>query len=194
MSDDNLFRMSDVVLRRGMERVEVDSLELENCEGTQGLKFWKSPRHKVFAIPMSNLKGKSRKRKSYSEMVILDSDTDEPTSKRVKNDISIKLVHIQSKVDDMKEDIDTMKEAIQDILHLNERSKVPIALQRSIRNAFQCKICLCIPIHPPAIMSKCCKTIIGCEICVNEWYSGHEALTKTCPSAVLNEDTVKQCY
>ena len=95
-------------------------------------------------------------------MVILDSDTDEPTSKRVKNDISIKLVHIQSKVDDMKEDIDTMKEAIQDILHLNERSKVPIALQRSIHNAFQCKICLCIPIHPPAIMSKCCKTIIEC--------------------------------
>ena len=70
---------------------------------------------------MSNLKGKSRKRKSYSEMVILDSDTDEPTPKRVKNDISIKLVHIQSKVDDMKEDIDTMKEAIQDILHLNEK-------------------------------------------------------------------------
>ena len=66
---------------------------------------------------MSNLKGKSRKRKSYSEMVILDSDTDEPTPKRVKNDISIKLVHIQSKVDD----IDTMKEAIQDILHLNEK-------------------------------------------------------------------------
>ena len=31
-------------------------------------------------------------------------------------------------------------------------------------------------------MSKCCKTIIGCESCVNVWYSGAEALTKACPA------------
>ena len=31
-------------------------------------------------------------------------------------------------------------------------------------------------------MSKCCETIIGCERCVNGWFSGPEALTKTCPA------------
>ena len=30
--------------------------------------------------------------------------------------------------------------------------------------------------------SKCCKVIIGCETCINGWYTGSEALTKTCPS------------
>ena len=28
-------------------------------------------------------------------------------------------------------------------------------------------------------MSKCCKSVIGCERCVNAWYTGPEALTKT---------------
>ena len=31
-------------------------------------------------------------------------------------------------------------------------------------------------------MSKCCKSVIGCERCVNAWYTGPEALTKTCPA------------
>lgn len=75
-----------------------------------------------------------------------------------------------------------MKEVIKDFLHLNEKSRLPMGL-RLIRDAFQCKVCLSIPINPPpVIMSKCCKTVIGCERCVNAWYSSPEALTKTCPS------------
>ena len=35
---------------------------------------------------------------------------------------------------------------------------------------------------PPIIISKCCKTVMGCEKCVNEWYSGPDALIKMCPS------------
>ena len=57
-----------------------------------------------------------------------------------------------------------------------------MGLQRLIRDAFQCKVCLSIPIKPPVIMSKCCKAVIGCEKCVNTWYTGPEALTKTCPA------------
>ncbi len=35
---------------------------------------------------------------------------------------------------------------------------------------------------PPVIMCKCCKVVIGCESCVNAWYTGPEALTETCPA------------
>ncbi len=115
-------------------------------------------------------------------MVNLDSDSDEPTPKRPKDDTSIKIARIESKMNDMKEAIDSMKEAIDDILHLNEKSKLPIGLQRIIRDTFQCKVCLRIPMKPPVIMSKCCKVVIGCDRCVNAWYTGPEALTKTCPS------------
>ena len=33
----------------------------------------------------------------------------------------------------------------------------------------------------PILLAKCCKSIIGCEECVNRWYSGPDALTKSCP-------------
>ena len=42
----------------------------------------------------------------------------------------------------MKEDIDTVKDAVQEILHLNSRAKLPIGLQRVLHDVFQCKICL----------------------------------------------------
>ena len=48
----------------------------------------------------------------------------------------------------MKEDIESTEESIQDIWHLNETSKVPMGLQRIIRDAFRYKICLSIPIQP----------------------------------------------
>ena len=54
-----------------------------------------------------------------------------------------------------------------------------MGFQRPIRDAFQCNFCLAIPIKPPVIMSKCCKS--G-ERRDNAWYTGPEALTKTCPA------------
>ena len=33
---------------------------------------------------------------------------------------------------------------------------------------------------PPIIVTECYKTILGCASCVNAWYSGEDALTKTC--------------
>lgn len=144
-----------------------------------GLKFWKSTRRKLFAVSKSNLKGKSRKRER--DVITVDSDVDEPTlSKRSRDSITIRL--IDSKLDDVKDDVESIKEAVQDISHLNERCKLPIGLQRIVRDTFQCKICLNILLKPPAMMAKCCRIIIGCEECVNNWYSGSEALTKTCPS------------
>lgn len=72
-------------------------------------------------------------------MVSLDSESDDPIPKRVKDDTNIKVTHIESKVNDVKDDRDTMKEAIKDILHLNEKSKLPLEL-RLIRDAFQCSL------------------------------------------------------
>ena len=35
--------------------------------------------------------------------------------------------------------------------------------------------------QPPVVVAKCCKSILGCESCTNNWYSGPDAMTKTCP-------------
>ena len=78
-------------------------------------------------------------------------------------------------------DVGELKNTVSDILTLSRETKVPLGLHRLIRDTFKCKICLTVLMTPP-IISKCCKTIVGCEKCVNEWYSGPDALTKTCPS------------
>ena len=153
-----------------------------------GLKFWKSPRRKIYAVRISTFKGKTPRKRP-----LVDSDSEEePVSKRSKNDITKvvsmvddvrdDLFRTESKVDDVKTTLETMKREIQDILHLDQASNVPMGLKHMVRNTFQCKICLGIPMSPPVVMAKCCKTIIGCEQCINRWYAVSEALTKSCPN------------
>ena len=57
-----------------------------------------------------------------------------------------------------------------------------MGLKRILRETLKCHICHTVPFNPPVIVTKCCKTILGCESCINSWYSGEDALTKTCPS------------
>lgn len=102
-----------------------------------------------------------------------DSDYDGTSSKRVKPvDMLLEL---------MKEDISEVVALVRTIKELDKDSAVPISLQNLIRDAFKCKICLRVPLEAPPIVSKCCKNILGCEKCVNAWYSWEEALTRSCP-------------
>ena len=57
--------------------------------------------------------------------------------------------------------------------------KIPAGLYRLIADTFRCQICRKTPITPPAIYARCCKRIIGCEGCVDTWYSGESV--RTCP-------------
>ena len=146
--------------------VTTDGLELEDCEVTKGkpikrvninwirhicthcefagLKFWKSPRRKVFAVPRSNMKGKSRNKKRVWETFMFDSDEDLDltTPKRAKEEYSVVIRQIESKVCDVREEVEAIKVAIS---HLNSKSKLPMGILRLIRDSFQCKICLGIP-------------------------------------------------
>ena len=79
-------------------------------------------------------------------------------------------------------EVGNIKDSLLDMFSLTENSHIPLGLKRVIRDTFQCTICRQVPIHPPVIVTKCCKTILGCETCVNTWYSGPEMLSKTCPS------------
>ena len=36
-------------------------------------------------------------------------------------------------------------------------------------------------IVPPVIFAQCCKSIIGCQICIDTWYRGDDGITQKCP-------------
>lgn len=68
------------------------------------------------------------------------------------------------------------------MMTLSADSSISMGLKRILRETFKCRVCHTVPINPPVIVTKCYKTILGCESCINSWYSGEDALTKTCPS------------
>jgi len=86
----------------------------------------------------------------------------------------------KSLFDELSEDVTFIKDTLMGKMTLNAESKLPMGLKRILRDAFKCQICHSIPAKPPLIITKCCKNILGCETCVNQWYSGPEAMTKTC--------------
>ena len=76
----------------------------------------------------------------------------------------------------MKDDIQLIKNFTRDAT-----TKLPLALQVAMQEAFRCTICHSVPIREPIMVAKCCKSIIGCEECTDKWYSGDNGLTKRCP-------------
>lgn len=83
---------------------------------------------------------------------------------------------------EVKEDMELLKGNCEKIFGQISGLKMPIGLKQLFQDSLRCCICHQSPMEPPIVMAKCCKSIIGCEACTNEWYSGEEALTKSCPN------------
>ena len=127
---------------------------------TIGLTFWKCPRRKVYDAVLEK-EGSS------------DDETDEPRIKKKKTDKLDKLITTLCSIKANIEDINMFTR--------DTKSKLPIGLRRTLEENFKCKICHSLPMRPPIVVAKCCKSMLGCEVCANNWYSGEDAMVKICP-------------
>lgn len=82
--------------------------------------------------------------------------------------------------DDIGCRLDLIESKISKILDVGPHVPIPIGLLAIIKETFKCQICLGI-ISPPAIFGRCCRQMIGCRSCIDEWYKGEEGLTRQCP-------------
>ena len=82
---------------------------------------------------------------------------------------------------ELKTELEDISGKIEQIFTLTKDSPVPIGLKKMLKDAFKCKICHITPLTPPVIMTKCCKTLIGCQECVDAWYAT-DPLAKSCPA------------
>ena len=57
---------------------------------------------------------------------------------------------------------------------------IPIGLKSVMYDRFKCIICQN-TMEAPIIFAKCCKSIIDCQNCVDQWYRGEEGQTRSCP-------------
>ena len=69
-------------------------------------------------------------------------------------------------------------------LSLDPRGRIEDAVKRLISESFQCLICHEKPMTPPPAAASCCQRLVGCSVCVNEWFRDDERneVPKRCPS------------
>ena len=74
-----------------------------------------------------------------------------------------------------------MQDQLRRIFTIDRGMKIPVALQSLLMDSFKCQICQTAPICPPVIFAHCCKSIIGCETCVDTSYRGEDGISRNCP-------------
>ena len=132
-----------------------------------GFKFWKIGSRKIFTISQDGKQRISHKRTIFSES---DSDEDfEPVKKR-----RTASQRILSEIKDIRKNVESL-------LDISKKLKLPFGLHKQLQDAFKCHICCCSPIKLPVIFSRCCKQLLGCQLCVDQWYGGEEGVTRSCP-------------
>ena len=120
---------------------------------------------------------------SSSSSIIIDSDdSDEdfelpPYTKKFKS-TSNKGNEMNSII---VNEIKGIRSDLNFITKLKQEDKVPVALKKLLHDAFTCHICQSTPMTPPLIFARCCKRVIGCQVCVDTWYRGDVGMTKRCP-------------
>ena len=105
-----------------------------------------------------------------------DSDDADSSMKRAR------MTTVENKLDLALCDLKNVKSVVDDIMSVTKDSPIPLGLKKILRDTLTCRICLSAPIVPPVVITKCCKVLLGCEMCVNGWYRGDDALTKPCPA------------
>ena len=141
-----------------------------------GLKFWKAPNRKIFAVEEDDLvrdvagpsTGSARKRRRMEQLA-------------PELYIDDALAPLTEKVEMLVRDMDGIKGQLKEVFVVTKDTKVPLALKRSINATFACKICRGV-ITPPVIFSRCCQSILGCVACIDQWYGGSDGLMKNCPN------------
>ena len=132
-----------------------------------GVKFWKTPSRKLYAVNKQELKGKAtfvpNTMANFQEStVITQSSSDQ-----------------QRVVKELK----SMKKSIEDmqLAFWANCGAMPIAFKAVTEDAFRCRICHITPCVPPIILARCCTNLIGCQTCVDKWFMGTDGLSKNCP-------------
>jgi hypothetical protein len=128
-----------------------------------GIAFWKSPSRKIFAVEFDQLRGKARKPPNQPQH---NSATSE--------DVPAEQVMVS--ISAMRKDIQALQACT-----WGKTGSFPPALKQNFIDCLKCKICQSAPFRPPIILAKCCSNIVGCQTCVDAWFSGTDALVKPCP-------------
>ena len=134
-----------------------------------GLSFWKVGSRKVYAVLESSISSKGKGKKS-PRYISSDNNSDSDFEPARKKGMALRVN--SSKLNKISLDIENIKNDLESVFKLTKDTKIPISLTKILHDTFICHICRNAPMMPPIIFARCCKRIIGCQSCVDEWYTG----------------------
>ena len=148
-----------------------------------GLKFWKVGSRKIFAVHVRDLKKAGHYTPDSSSSDV--DELQEPPKKKFSPVV----------VSDIDKNIRALKGQLDSLLVVQGTLKIPLSFRKLVVESFKCLICHNI-MKPPIIFARCCKRLIGCEECVDEWYRGGDnpqTLIKYCPQCRTERAYSESC-
>lgn len=147
-----------------------------------GLRFWKIGSRKIFAVKEEDVERLRAKGKCKRSAILLNSDNEDEDSDEFLG-LSRKRKPLRATPDAqlIMKDLGEMKKDLKSVLALTPESSIPLGLKRIMMETFQCSICMSAPVVPPVIYARCCKRLLGCQVCVDTWYGGEEGKMQKCP-------------
>ena len=139
-----------------------------------GLKFWKCGSRRIYAVREAETK----------RAITIPSDSSDDES-----DIVPLVKRRKEGIDGIARDIKVLKSDVASLFEVS-RTIVPMGLKKMLIDTFRCTICQS---TPPIIFSKCCKSIIGCQECVDKWYCGSEGMGRSCPRCRAERSFTETC-
>ena len=132
-----------------------------------GLSFWKAPNRKIYAVSQTNLDALDEPASDGSG----DDEWTPRSAKRLKKEFT--------------EGIKKMKE---EMVTLMSSRPLPYSIMEQLTGIMKCCICQVVPVRPPLVISSCCKSIVGCEQCVQQLIDNQE--NSNCPLCRCTEFAV----
>ncbi len=94
--------------------------------------------------------------------------------------------HVRSHSSESRKVLSEIKEIRKDMqsflkLSSHMKTKLPPGLFQQLYDTSKCHICQASPMKPPIIFDRCCRRIVGCQVCVDSWHHGEEeGVARTC--------------
>lgn len=123
------------------------------------MKFWKVGSRRLYAV-----RGEPKRKRKRRSLEDDSSDSGDGED-----------------VSDLRREIAKVGASVSKILEVKGTTNWPVGLASLLQETFKCAICHSSPIQPPAIFTRCCRQILGCQACVDRWYRGEPGTDRKCP-------------
>lgn len=135
--------------------------------------------HKIFAVSEGDLIASKGKQKRPVQYVISDRDSSEedfqPPWKKVTPATSAEVRQVAKEVKQVQQQIESFFQITTSMtVHL-------VSTNYCMLDSFKCHICHVSPIEPPVIIARCCRWILGYQVCAGTWYHQDDNMARTFP-------------